>query len=131
MVCQYVEERRPIPLRGESRSSPLGRLSLTGVLQSNGPFEYLPVLNEFFEISKLPPGEYRVGQQVLDSSQWQNKGQSNYDRTLDGHYSVAFYPPPRPGNELALLTCLIHFRIPDSSLLVTVVNRTSNFMQSM
>lgn len=108
-----------------------GRLDLTDVLQSNGPFEYLPVLNEFFEISKLPPGEYHVREHVLDSSQWQNKGQSNYDRTLDGHYSVACYPPPRLGNELALLTCLIHFRILDSSLLVTVVNRTSNSMQSM
>jgi hypothetical protein len=27
-------------------------------VQSNGPFELLPVVNEFFQISRLPPGNH-------------------------------------------------------------------------
>jgi hypothetical protein len=30
------------------------------MLQSNGPFELIPVVNEFFEVSRLPPGNCRL-----------------------------------------------------------------------
>lgn len=36
------------------------RFGFSILLQSNGPFELIPVLNEFFEVSHLPPGSIRL-----------------------------------------------------------------------
>ena len=59
-----MDPRRPLPLRGKYS----GHLSATRrhlliarrLFQSNGPFELLPVINQFFQLCRLPPGSIKL-----------------------------------------------------------------------
>lgn len=59
MVHGYVESRSAVSLRCKFLfRSPL--LLSSDVVQSNGPFELLPVLAQFFGIAGLPPGSLKL-----------------------------------------------------------------------
>jgi Uncharacterized conserved protein (DUF2183) len=62
MVQRHVASRRQIPLCGEFPDIPSSaylKLKLY-MLQSNGPFELLPVITDFFQVARLPTGSVRL-----------------------------------------------------------------------
>lgn len=58
MVHQHVESRCPISLH--CKVSPSLLRTLLSILQSNGPFELLPVLGDFLHVAHLPPGSMKL-----------------------------------------------------------------------